>query len=74
MLGPDLGSQSWIDSKLVLATKYLARSFTYLLPCGVFHLLLWFLVTFISHKDVYGYKEEKRSLALKTTVLKYSPS
>lgn len=74
MVGPDLGSQSWIDSKLALVTKYLPRSFTYLLPCGVFHLLLWFLMTFISHKDVYGYKEEKRPLAFKTPVLKHSPS
>ena len=54
--------------------KNLARFFIYLLPCGVFHLFLWFLVTFISHKDVYGYKEEKRSLVFMALFLRHSPS
>lgn len=66
MVRPNLGSQSWMYPKFFLATKYLARSLIDLLPCGVFHLFLWLLVTFICHKDVYGYKEEKRSPVLMT--------
>ena len=73
-VSPSLGSQSSICSKFFLATKNLARSFIYLLPCGVFHLFLWFLVTFISHKDIYGYKEEKRSPVFMALVLKHSLS
>lgn len=71
---PNLGSQAWIHSKFFLAAKYLARSFTNLLPCRVFHLFLWFPVTFISHSDVYGYKEAERSPVLTTLVWKHSPS
>jgi hypothetical protein len=61
-------------SKLFLATKYLAMSFMYLLLCGVYHLVLWLPVTFISHKDVYSYKEKKRSCILMTLALKHYPS
>lgn len=61
-----------MNSKFFLATKYLARFFMYLLPCGVHHLFLWILVTFISHKDVYGYKEAKKVPCVHDTSLEIS--